>query len=710
MRLNIQNKLGATLLAIALPTLLVMGLLGYIYGDRAIRGLVRDSLVATNATKAQHLQSYMEGLNKSVDTLAEDPTVIAALGEFARTGPKLGEADDPGALWDYYRKNYQAEDDAAVPEPPETPFGRRLQELYVERNPFPIEDHDRLVDAGDGSAYSDVHRRLHPVLKRDRDAIGLRNVMLIDAASRRIVYTVLKQADFQISVDSKTLEGTSFKAAIDLALGGSPMVADFQRFAPAFNRPVAYRVIPIRKDGRIVGALAAQFDIDAITRIISGDGNYEAEGLGKTGETYLIGQDTRMRSDSRRLRGDLSRFVSDLRAAGVPEDGIRFVRDKRTTVLAFPIDSPAVRAISAGESGFGELESYDGREVFAAYRPLTIDGLRWGIISRRNVGETLAPLARYRSNALLAGLALLAVVALGATVLSRGFVAPIRRMGEAARRFGRGEPTLLVEEARRDDEIGDLARQFNEMVGDSERQEQIQGQIRRNIVHDLKTPVTVIKGMGETLMYPEMAEDPTWREEMVRAIVEQSDRLLDDLRDILMPIDADYRPEVETFDLSILVEKVVRSEKHTSRAADHRLVVRGTDAPLECVGDPRKLRRVMENLLSNAIKYSPGEGKRVTVELRRAGDAYEVSFADEGLGMAPEDLARVLGDGGRVNEHADMGIEGSGFGLDSVQKVLRAHGGSLRAVSTLGEGSVFTAVIPVRVGAPGATPTPPVAV
>ncbi|RYG28316.1 HAMP domain-containing histidine kinase, partial [bacterium] len=303
-------------------------------------------------------------------------------------------------------------------------------------------------------------------------------------------------------------------------------------------------------------------------------------------------------------------------------------------------------------------------------------------------------------NALIASLAVLLVIGAAAYLLAKNFVAPITAMNAAARRFAKGERGIRLAEAHRDDEFGELATQFNAMVEESDRQEKIQQGIRRNIVHDLKTPVTVIKGMGETLTFPEMAEDPTWRDEMVRAIVEQSDRLLDDLKDILQPIDTNYRPDVEEFDLSLLIERVVKSEKHTSRAADHLLVIEGTEAPVMIQGDRRKLRRVYENLLSNAIKYSPGTGKRVIVSLqKREGDEVAISFQDEGLGMDAEQLRSVLGSGGRIESHAQMGIEGTGFGLDSVQTVLRAHGGTLEAISQPNQGSTFTAVLPIRITA-----------
>ncbi len=710
MRLNIQTKLATILLGVGLPALLVMGVLGYLNGERSIRALVQDQLLAINASKAAHVESYFSDLQRTTDGFAHDPTVAQALGEFAATSQGLSDAEDPAALWEYFKKTYPADEGGAIPEPPSTPSGRRLQELYVARNRFPLQQHDLLEDAGDGSAYSAVHRRYHGFLRNVRDAIGLNNIMLVDARSRTIVYAVRKHADFQITLDSPALAGTNLKETAEAALKGQTNFADFQRFAPAFNDPVGYVSVPIRaggsSDGAIVGCLVGQFKIEELDRILSGDKGWEAQGLGKSGEAYILGRgDLKMRTDARRLYDDKDALVRDLQAKGVAGVDLAFVKDRSTTVLAFPIDTAAAKAAAKGETGFMRARGFAGNDIFVAYRPLNLAGLNWAILSRRDTDETLAPLAAYRRTALLTALGVLLLIGLLSAGLARSVTAPIQAMGEAARRFGKGERSIRLREADRDDEVGDLAKQFNAMVEESERSERIQNQVRRNIVHDLKTPVTVIKGMGETLMFPEMAEDPTWREEMVKAIIEQSDRLLDDLKDILLPIDDEYKPEYEEFDLSILLEKVVKSEKHTSRAQGHNLVVEGTAEPISIVADRRKVRRVFENLLSNAIKYSPGTGKTVTVSLRRRGDGgVAASFRDEGLGMAPDQLAKVLSTGGRVASHADLGIEGTGFGLDSVQKVLAAHGGRLEAESSEGRGSTFTAVLPAA-PASGAAPT-----
>jgi two-component system phosphate regulon sensor histidine kinase PhoR len=202
--------------------------------------------------------------------------------------------------------------------------------------------------------------------------------------------------------------------------------------------------------------------------------------------------------------------------------------------------------------------------------------------------------------------------------------------------------------------------------------------------------------MAESLQEPSVKADEAVSSEFVGSIVSESDRLLDDLQDILQPVEAGYIPDVEEFDVCALVSSVVNAERHTGRAENHKLTLDGADAPIFLLADRRKIRRVVENLISNAVKYSPGNGKTVSTEIRVVGKRVAIHVVDQGLGLTPEQLKDLLGKGGRVEDHARLGIEGTGIGLGSVRHILQAHGGELRAQSSPGLGSRFTAIIPIR--------------
>ncbi|MDI9635651.1 HAMP domain-containing sensor histidine kinase [Kamptonema cortianum] len=226
------------------------------------------------------------------------------------------------------------------------------------------------------------------------------------------------------------------------------------------------------------------------------------------------------------------------------------------------------------------------------------------------------------------------------------------------------------------------------------RQEKINQSIRRNIVHDLKTPITVIRGYAETLKMPEVKHDPEVCEELMAGILESCDRLLADIKDILEPVQGAWKPQKSQFDLALLVHKVVLAEKHTERATHHMIEMAEPSEPILINADERKIRRVLENLLSNAVKYSPGKGNKVFVEICQTESTVEVSFTDQGIGMDEIQLAKVMNEAGRVVDQS-LGIEGSGFGLASTRHVVEAHGGTLQAESAIGKGSTFTVRLPL---------------
>lgn len=233
---------------------------------------------------------------------------------------------------------------------------------------------------------------------------------------------------------------------------------------------------------------------------------------------------------------------------------------------------------------------------------------------------------------------------------------------------------------------------YPSLISYLQAKEKMNDSLRRNIVHDLKTPLTVIKGAAETLKQAGEDLDPSVRQEFRGQIVEESERLLEDLKDLINPL-SDWDPHKERFDIARTLEKAVRAEQRTERSKAHKIEIMGTDEPLFVTADQRKIRRVIDNLLSNAIKYSPGEGKKVVIRLEQRNDEVLISFRDQGIGMDKKQLAKVMKSTGRMVDKS-LGIEGSGFGLDSCRTILESHGGRLLATSTPGSGSTFTLSIP----------------
>jgi signal transduction histidine kinase len=215
--------------------------------------------------------------------------------------------------------------------------------------------------------------------------------------------------------------------------------------------------------------------------------------------------------------------------------------------------------------------------------------------------------------------------------------------------------------------------------------------------HELRTPLNAIIGFSEVLaqgMFGDINEKQT---EYLHDILESGRHLLSLINDILdlSKIEAG-RMELEAseFDLPQAIQNaltLVRERALRRGIALHHVI---DDRVAEVRADERKVKQVLLNLLSNAIKFTP-EGGRIEVRAASTDGMVEVSVADTGIGIAPEDQETVFEEFRQVGT-ADRKAEGTGLGLALSRKFIELHGGRVWVASQVGVGSTFTFTLPVR--------------
>lgn len=472
-----------------------------------------------------------------------------------------------------------------------------------------------------------------------------------------------------LSSDKRTTPSPKLiSALLAQSPGAKPLFEDYK---PVGNKYVGYCGISVWRGPTRIGILVFELSGADLSRIATGGADYDPQVMGVSGETYLVGGDGRLRTPSR-----FAEYSSDGQTVG-------------SVMMTEPIHSAL-----GGQSGVMVAFGSGQRTVLSAYAPLNYRNLQWAIITEIDLDEAYAPVVEAQQQILLWTAGAVLAVALLSFVVSRQFVRPIVSLTQATSAFGRGEKVPKLE-VKTNDEVAVLAKTFTRMLDAQDKAENTALSLRRNIVHDLKAPVTVIRGCAETLSQKDIQQDTALRDELLTSIVEQSDRLLEDLREIIMPVGDEWVPVCEEFDLAMLIQRAISAEKHTARAALHKFEVTGGEAPVMVSADRRKIRRVVENLLSNAVKYSPGVNKAVRIMIGEDANQVTVRFQDEGIGLSSQELEQVMNETGRVVDSA-LGIEGSGFGLDSCRHVLEAHGGTLLGKSEKGKGSEFSFTIPRR--------------
>ncbi len=263
-------------------------------------------------------------------------------------------------------------------------------------------------------------------------------------------------------------------------------------------------------------------------------------------------------------------------------------------------------------------------------------------------------------------------------------------LAQAVKAFQRGElDRRLV--ARGGDELGALGRSFNEMAagiqaGLAERRDMV-----ANISHDLRSPLSSIRGNLETLLLKDGQLEPGARRGFLEAALRNIDgfqKLVEELFELARLESGQARPRLESFHPGELAQDVVLKLRPQAEAAGVRLAVE-LPAELPLVrGELGLIERLLTNLIENALRFTPAGGS-VRVSLAAEGGGTRVSVADTGSGIAPEDLPHVFERFYRADRSRDRSAGGAGLGLAIARQIAELHGSRLEVESSPGRGSRF---------------------
>lgn len=275
---------------------------------------------------------------------------------------------------------------------------------------------------------------------------------------------------------------------------------------------------------------------------------------------------------------------------------------------------------------------------------------------------------------------------LGAFLYSRWFARPITELSGAARRVAKGDYSARVT-PRGHDELAVLAQDFNTMTQEVARSNELQRDLLANISHDLRTPLTLIKGYAETVRDLTGA-DAEKRTAQMDVIIDETDRLSGLVNSVLelskVSSGAEKLAPVR-FDIAQLCEEVAERYEDACAKAGFHLTVQA-DTPCDIMADPEALSRVVHNFLANAMHHVGADGYLALRVLPKDGGA-RVEVEDHGAGIPKEDLPYIFDK--YYRSRADAGKQGSGLGLSICKAILVRHGFAFGAQSEVGRGSLF---------------------
>lgn len=475
--LGIKSKLILMLLAVSGFSILVTAVLGYRSGQINLTNRAFDQLTSVRASKAHQIETYFNTIRNHTQTLSEDPSIIAALKDFNAAYNQLAgntlAKDQERKLVDYYRETFLPRLQSENSGTPilgsyllKPPASRYLQYQYIAANPNPVGKKQQLMQANDGSQYSRVHGRYHPIFRNIIDRFGYYDMFLINPEGT-VVYTVFKETDFASNLQSGPYKNSNLARLVrsirDAKERNYTKLIDFEAYAPSYDAPAAFIAAPIYEQNELIGILAFQMPVNEINNVMTGNRNWKADGLGASGETYLVGNDLLMRSISRFLIEDPRGYVSILRSLRVKDDAIHRIQQFQTSILQQRVDTKGVNEALAGKQGTEIIRDYRNIPVLSSFAPLKIDGLDWVILSEMDLSEAYAPIYSFQRQVLISATLLILLITLVAMALAHLFVKPINTLIASVRKVAAGEletiPTLET-----GDEFGELGRSFNSMV------------------------------------------------------------------------------------------------------------------------------------------------------------------------------------------------------------------------------------------------------
>jgi len=478
--LSIQSKLLIMLLAVSLVSSVIVGAIGFVNGRQSLHEAAVDQLITIRSMRAAEITDSIEAVKKdaslqsrnlSAQTLST--TVNAGYEELEQ---RAVTPEERAQLEAYYadvfipelegRSGEQYGDTAFIPE---SNAGQFLQSRLTTQNLDFDTDFDALLnenDAGDGSAYSIATERYGDYFSRLIGEAGYEDALLLNLEGD-IVFSAYKGVELGSNLTTGPYRDTALADAYSEAIAtnsvSTVVLTDFERWIPSLNVPTMWVVSPVGNDSRITGAIALQVSMDTINDLTTGSEGWKDQGLGESGEVYLVGLDDLMRSDARRLIEDPDSYEQLAINGGTPPSVAQRIVDVQGTILLQPVKTQAVTDAQAGRSGTTIGTDYLGGESVTAYAPLEVEGLDWVIIARIDSAEAFAPVSDFTRTVLLSLLGILLGVSLLSLLLAQVFTRPIHRLVGAVHRVAEGDLDVQVPQGSRD-EFGDLGSAFNDMA------------------------------------------------------------------------------------------------------------------------------------------------------------------------------------------------------------------------------------------------------
>lgn len=464
--ISMASWLAVAVLVVTITSLVITSILSLTYGQDLANNLSDGQLSARTSVKAEEVTRYVRAMRNQTAAIASGEGTAETVSRFGTAYKELAGTADSAAdgsedvLAAFYRDEFAPALEEALGISvgwrslvPTTDPGVYLQRHYVAETD---EGSEGLIDdAGDGSAWSEVHRELHLGWYEVALRLGAADLYFIEPDNGIIIYSAYKRPDFATSLDfgphSGTTLATVMRTVRDSPERGVVTLIDMASYEPDVGAPMMFMASPVFDGDRVSGILVLKFSSDPIDDIMTSGGDWVDEGFGDTGEVFLTDHEGRMRSVARPFIEDPTVFLSDLEAAGTAtKTERRAIEGVGTTAIFLKAsDSRELVAAAASDDATRTTTDYLLRPVVSAVEQIDLGDFSWFAVAQVVEEEVGGPIADFRQ-ALLVAIAIFVIgITFGTVSWARSVFRPVRGISDRLRHAQNDEPIPEPEDMER---------------------------------------------------------------------------------------------------------------------------------------------------------------------------------------------------------------------------------------------------------------------
>ena len=480
-KLNISQKLFFYLILVGVFGNATIGLFSLYNAKKSITQRTYDQLTSIREMKGRQIEDYFKQIENQMITMSGDQMIIDFTNELNKTFFKVAEnlsekdlAMQKASLEQYYknefltRLNKNLEKEVSIDQYlPNEPISIYLQYQYLSNNNNQTGQKHHLMRASDEISYNQFHGKYHKIIKNFLEKFGYYDIFIANPETGHIMYSVFKEVDYTTSLLTGPYKNTNFAESFRMSASSTEKdfvsLKDFEPYDPSYYAPASFISSPIYDGNKKIGVLLFQMPVDKINEVMTGHQEWVSDGLGESGETYIVGNDYKMRSISRFFIEDKPGLFEVLQENNFDENTITLMNRLETTIGLMEVKTEASTDALNSIVDTKVIDDYRGVPVLSSFRKLNIKDVDWVILSEIDEDETMKPIQQLQKMGILITIIALVIIGFVAVLIARSLSKPLVEGVEFAKKVASGDLTAQVT-IERNDEIGQLASALTKMA------------------------------------------------------------------------------------------------------------------------------------------------------------------------------------------------------------------------------------------------------